>query len=104
MYAGDITVARQGPRRCASIARMQIIFQDPYASLNPRMTAGEIVGEPLQLHGAEGSAEREAANASPSCSQQVGLRGDRCEAIRTSSRAASASASASRARSRSSPS
>jgi oligopeptide/dipeptide ABC transporter ATP-binding protein len=30
--------------------RMQMIYQDPYASLNPRMTAGEIVGEPLTVH------------------------------------------------------
>jgi oligopeptide/dipeptide ABC transporter ATP-binding protein len=38
---------------------MQIIFQDPYGSLNPRMTVGGIVGEPLQVHGVARGRERE---------------------------------------------
>jgi len=37
--------------------RMQMIFQDPYSSLNPRMTAGNIIGEPIQIHGMSNSKE-----------------------------------------------
>ncbi|MGD9081305.1 MAG: dipeptide ABC transporter ATP-binding protein [Desulfobacterales bacterium] len=36
----------------------QMIFQDPYASLNPRMTVGDIVGEPLLVHGIGNKAQR----------------------------------------------
>jgi oligopeptide transport system ATP-binding protein len=40
--------------------RMQMIFQDPYASLNPRMTVGDIIGEPLLVHNiAKGKERRE---------------------------------------------
>ena len=41
-------------------ARLQIIFQDPFASLNPRMTVGDLLAEPIELHGlAKGKAARE---------------------------------------------
>lgn len=42
----DITAANMKPYR----NKMQIIFQDPYASLDPRMTVGDIVGEPLDIN------------------------------------------------------
>lgn len=38
--------------------QMQIIFQDPFSSLNPRQTAGDIVGEPLLVHGVANAKER----------------------------------------------
>ena len=38
--------------------QMQMIFQDPYASLNPRMTVGSIVAEPLEVHNIGTKAER----------------------------------------------
>ncbi len=51
---------------------MQIVFQDPYASLNPRMRVGDIIGEPLKVHGlAKGKALAEQVDA---LLAKVGLR------------------------------
>jgi oligopeptide transport system ATP-binding protein len=40
--------------------RMQVIFQDPYSSLNPRMKVGSIIAEPIMVHGLEANAARRA--------------------------------------------
>jgi peptide/nickel transport system ATP-binding protein len=45
----DLTVANRNELRAAR-RNMQMIFQDPYASLNPRMTVGSIIGEALRIH------------------------------------------------------
>src|SRR5258706_13775479 len=49
-FEGDdithLAPAELRPRR----KRFQMVFQDPYGSLNPRMTVGQIVGEPLEIH------------------------------------------------------
>ena len=67
------------PRRSASFgpppAELQIIFQDPFSSLNPRMRAGDIVGEPLQ--GARiGARRRSGATGSRRCSSASASRAD----------------------------
>ena len=55
----DITDVKGKDRRILR-RNMQLIFQDPYASLDPRQTAGNIIGEPLQVHKlAEGAAYNE---------------------------------------------
>jgi oligopeptide transport system ATP-binding protein len=46
----DLTTLDQTELRAVR-RRVQVIFQDPYSSLNPRMTVGEIIGEPLAVHG-----------------------------------------------------
>ncbi|MGH6814260.1 MAG: ABC transporter ATP-binding protein [Hyphomicrobiaceae bacterium] len=54
--------------------RMQIVFQDPYASLNPRLTAGRIVAEPLENYGGFSASERRARV--EQLFARVGLRAD----------------------------
>ena len=58
--------------------RMQMIYQDPYASLNPRMTAGEIVGEPLIVHQIGAPQERRERTAA--LFERVGLRPEAIDA------------------------
>jgi len=50
----------RGPAMREMRRRMQIIFQDPYAALNPRMRIGEIIGEGLSIHGLASGPERKA--------------------------------------------
>jgi len=49
-FEGKDVTALGGPELTALRRDMQIIFQDPYASLNPRMTVGAIIGEALTIH------------------------------------------------------
>jgi oligopeptide transport system ATP-binding protein len=66
----DVTGASSGALR-AMRPRMQMVFQDPYGSLDPRMTAGQIIAEPMVTHGV---ARREAAERARALLSQVGLR------------------------------
>lgn len=60
IYEGEdiMTLDRKALR--AKRKEFQMMFQDPYASLNPRMTVGEIIGEPLEIQTDMNSKEREA--------------------------------------------
>ncbi len=51
VFAGQDLTKLSGERLRRMRPRMQMIFQDPQASLNPRMTVGSIIAEPLQEHG-----------------------------------------------------
>jgi len=55
----DVTKLKGGELRSLR-RRMQMIFQDPYASLDPRMTAGGIIAEPLDIHSIGSSEDRRA--------------------------------------------
>ena len=69
-------VAQLDRKALRALARdMQIIFQDPYASLNPRMTVGAIIGEALTIHGLAKSA-REHRERVVQLLETVGLKSD----------------------------
>ena len=68
----EIDIARASEDQLKTLRRhMQMIFQDPYASLNPRMTVFDIIGEPLMIHGVKDRNERETRVRE--LMQQVGL-------------------------------
>ncbi|MBC8449166.1 MAG: dipeptide ABC transporter ATP-binding protein [Chloroflexi bacterium] len=59
VYFEDVNLAQfQGAELNRMRRRMQMIFQDPYASLDPRMTVGSIISEPLDIHGVGSGKER----------------------------------------------
>jgi oligopeptide transport system ATP-binding protein len=59
-FEGENLTEVKGEKLRRMRRRMQMIFQDPYASLNPRMTVGDIIGEPLTVHNiAKGKDRRE---------------------------------------------
>jgi len=50
-YAGEHISLLTGEAMTKYRRKMQAVFQDPYSSLNPRMTAGQIIAEPIRVHG-----------------------------------------------------
>lgn len=58
LFAGSDLAALDSQRLRALRRDMQIVFQDPYASLDPRMTVADIIAEPLVIHGLGGRSER----------------------------------------------
>jgi len=72
--AGEAFSELQGEQLRSARRKVQMIFQDPYSSLNPRMRAGAIVREPMQRMGIGSDAER--THRVRSLFEQVGLRPD----------------------------
>ena len=83
--AGEITF--EGATSSTAIAaelkairrKIQVIFQDPYSSLNPRMTVGQIIGEPLHVYKLVAQPQGRPTNASSQLLEQVGLRPEMAE-------------------------
>ncbi|HTR83066.1 MAG TPA: ABC transporter ATP-binding protein [Reyranella sp.] len=61
LYDGRDVSHLQGNDLVSLRRRMQVVFQDPYSSLNPRMKVGDIIAEPIRVHGIEPDARRRRA-------------------------------------------
>src|SRR5246127_1510410 len=64
IYDGVDIVQMERHELLALRRRIQVIFQDPYSSLNPRMKVGDIIAEPIKVHGIEANAARRSARVS----------------------------------------
>ncbi|HNQ22706.1 MAG TPA: ATP-binding cassette domain-containing protein [Phycisphaerae bacterium] len=73
-FAGHDVLGASGTQLRRLRRDMQIVFQDPFGSLNPRLTVGTIVGEPLVLH--RWRSRRERRERATELLERVGLRGD----------------------------
>ena len=74
-FEGKDLLALRGAELRAERRQMQMVFQDPFASLDPRMRVGEIVGEPLAIHHSELS-KTEKQERTAAMLQRVGLAAD----------------------------
>lgn len=58
LYGGEDITRRSNKKMLPVRRKMQMIFQDPYASLDPRCSIGDIIAEPMEIHGLHTRAER----------------------------------------------
>ncbi len=75
VYEGNDVVKLDKKKMREMREKMQIIFQDPYSSLNPRMTIGDIITEPMVIHGIGGT-KAERYQVAADLLEKVGLKGD----------------------------
>ncbi len=94
---GRDIAALSGSQLRASRRQLQMIFQDPYSSLDPRMTAAQSIGEALEIHRLAGNAE-DRRRRIEELLESVGLTPHTGRGIRMNSAEDSGSASVSRAR------
>ncbi|WP_200530216.1 ABC transporter ATP-binding protein [Halorubrum sp. LN27] len=76
-FDGDPVYELSGDDMDAFRRRAQVMFQDPFSSLDPRMTAGEIITEPLAIHGVGTGAERR--ERAETLLEEVGLSADQID-------------------------
>ncbi|MFC5405251.1 ABC transporter ATP-binding protein [Cohnella soli] len=77
LFNGEDVQKMKGDKRMKFNRDMQMVFQDPYASLNPRMTVGKIIAEGIEIHGLySGKEKKERVN---QLLRDVGLREEHAE-------------------------